>query len=290
MPATDAFDTGVSGADALYANIMQSALFTLNEQSIIRPLVRNYDMTGTPGLTSQVPIYPSVQASGIADGTDLSNTSFATTKKEITASETGVMVTLTDLLEEASNDDTAAAVGRQIGQAMAEKVDTDLAALFTGFSNNINKTSAAVTVEDLFKAAATLKANKADQNGAFVAVLHPYQAYDIKAQLTNNGATMSHSLSDVGNRALEQGFIGRIAGIDVFESTIIGAPDSAGAYTGAVMTQDALGYMVKRSMRIETQRDASLRASEIVGSMAYGVSELFDQYGVGITSDGTAVI
>jgi len=47
------FDTGVSGADALYANIMQSALFNLNEQSIIRPLVRNYDMTGTPGLTAQ---------------------------------------------------------------------------------------------------------------------------------------------------------------------------------------------------------------------------------------------
>jgi N4-gp56 family major capsid protein len=284
------FDTGVSGADALYANIMQAALFTLSEQSIIRPLVRNYNMVGTPGLTAQVPIYPAVTASGVADGADLSNVSFATTKKEITASEVGVMVTLTDLLEEASADDTAAAIGRQLGAAMAEKVDTDLAALFTGFSTNINKIGAAVTVEDLFKAAATLKANKADQNGGFVAVLHPYQAYDIKAQLTNNGATMSHNLSDVGNRALENGFIGRIAGIDVFESTIIGAPDSAGAYTGAVMTTDALGYMLKRDMRIETQRDASMRATEIVGSMAYGVSELFDQYGVGITSDGTAVI
>lgn len=279
------FDTGVSGADALYANIMQSALFTLNEQSIIRPLVRNYDMTGTPGLTAQVPIYPSVSASGVADGTDLSNVSFATTKKEITASEVGVMVTLTDLLEEASADDTAAAVGRQLGQAMAEKVDTDLAALFSGFSNTVNKTSAAVTVQDLFKASAILRANNAQQNGAFVCVLHPYQAYDLKNQLTNAGSTMSHNLSDVGNRALEQGFIGRIAGIDVFESNVVTGGDSAGAYYGAVMTQDALGYMVKRSMRIETQRDASLRATEIVGSMAYGVSELFDAYGVAIISD-----
>ena len=280
------FDTGVSGADALYANIMQSALFTLNEQSIIRPLVRNYDMTGTPGLTAQVPIYPSVSASGVVDGIDLSNTSFATTKKEITASEIGVMVTLTDLLEEASNDDTAAAVGRQLGQAMAEKVDTDLAALFSGFSNTVNKTSAAVTVQDLFKASAILRNNNAQQNGAFVCVLHPYQAYDLKNQLTNAGSTMSHNLSDVGNRALEQGFIGRIAGIDVFESNVVTGGDSAGAYYGAVMTQDALGYMVKRSMRIETQRDASLRATEIVGSMAYGVSELFDAYGVAIISDG----
>ena len=284
------FDTGVSGADALYANIMQSALFTLNEQSIIRPLVRNYNMVGTPGLTAQVPIYPAVTASGVTDGSDLSNVSFATTKKEITASEVGVMVTLTDLLEEASADDTAAAIGRQLGAAMAEKVDTDLAALFSGFSNVVNKTSAAVTVQDLFKAAATLKANKADQNGAYVCVLHPYQAYDLKNQLTNAGSTMSHNITDVGNRALENGFIGRIAGIDVFESTVVTGGDSTGAYYGAVMTQDALGFMLKRDMRIETQRDASLRATEIVGSMAYGVTELFDSYGVAIVSDASAVI
>ena len=93
------FDTGVSGADALYANIMQSALFTLNEQSIIRPMIRNYDMTGTPGLVAQIPVYPSVTASGVTDGSDLSNTAFATSEKTITASEVGVMVTLTDLLE-----------------------------------------------------------------------------------------------------------------------------------------------------------------------------------------------
>jgi hypothetical protein len=51
------------------------------------------------------------------------------------------------------------------------------------------------------------------------------------------------------------------------------------------MSQDALGYMVKRGMRIEEQRDASLRATEIVGSMAYGVSEIFDAYGVQIIGD-----
>ena len=274
----------------LYANIVQSALYTLNEQTIIRPVVRNYDMTGTPGLTAQVPKYPALSASAVADGTDLSNTAFNTTSVDITASEIGVMVELTDLAAESANEDVAAAIGRQIGAAMAEKVDTDLAGLFSGFSNVVNKSSAAVTVQDIFKAAATLKANKADQNGAFVCVLHPYQAYDIKAQLTNNGATMSHALSDVGNVALRDGFIGRIAGVDIFESTVVSGGDSAGSYFGAVMTQDALGYMVKRSMRIETERNASKRSLEIVGSMAYGVSELFDQYGVAIQSDASAVI
>ena len=276
------FDTGVSGADALYANIMQSALFNLNEQSIIRPLVRNYDMTGTPGLTAQVPIYPTVSAAGVADGTDLSNTAFATTKKEITASEVGVMVTLTDLLEEASNDDTAAAVGRQLGAAMAEKVDTDLASLFSGFSNTVGSANDELTVDDFFKAAATLRNNKAP--GPYVAVIHPYQAFQLKKLLAGNGNTPMNN-HDLANEALRTGFVGQIAGIQIFESTVVTGADSAGAFTGAAMSADALGYMVKRSMRIETQRDASLRATEIVGSMAYGTLELFDAYGVGIIGD-----
>ena len=269
----------------LYSNIVQSALYTLNEQTIIRPLIRQYDMTGTPGLTAQVPIYPALAAASLIEGDDLTNTAFNTTSKNITASEVGVMVELTDLAAESANEDVAAAIGRQIGSAMAEKVDTDLAALFSGFSNTVNKTKAAVTVQDIFKAAAILKNNKADQNGAFACVLHPYQAYDLKNQLTNSGVTMSHALSDVGNSALLNGFIGRIAGVDIFESTVVTGGDSAGAYYGAVMTQDALGMMLKRSMRIETERNASKRSLEIVGSMAYGVSELFDQYGVAIISD-----
>ena len=269
----------------LYANIVQSALYTMNEKTIIRPLVRNYDMSGTPGLTAQVPIYPSVAAAAVADGTDLANTAFNTTSKTITASEVGVMVELTDLAAEGANDDVAAAIGRQLGAAMAEKVDTDLAGLFSGFSSSIGTGDSEITADMIFQAAATLRTNNADQNGGYVCLLHPFQAYQLKKQLTNVGAAaMSHALSDVGNGALRDGFVGRIAGVDIFESNVITGA-SAGAYVGAVMSQDALGYMVKRSMRIETERNASKRSLEIVGSMAYGVSELFDSYGIGLVAD-----
>jgi len=275
--------TTSSLAQELYANIVQSALYTLSENTVIRPLVRNYDMTGTPGLTAQVPIYPALTAGDLTEGTDISvPTSFDTTSATITALEKGVLVTLTDLSKESASEDVAAAIGRQIGDAMAVKVDTDLAALFSGFSNSVGSGAAEITVDDFFKAAAILRNNKAP--GPYVSVIHPYQAYQIKKQITNAGSTMSHNLSDVGNVALRDGFVGRLAGIDIFESTVISG-DSAGAYVGAVMTQDALGYMVKRSMRIEEQRDASLRATEIVGSMAYGVKEIFDAYGVKIIGD-----
>jgi len=154
--------------------------------------------------------------------------------------------------------------------------------LFTGFTNTVGSGARELTVEDFFKAAAILRNNQAPGN--YVSVIHPYQAFQIKKQLTNAGTTMSHNLSDVGNTALRDGFVGRLAGIDIFESTVV-TGDSAGAFVGAVMSSDALAYMVKREMRIEEQRDASLRATEIVGSMAYGVSELFDAYGVQLIGD-----
>jgi N4-gp56 family major capsid protein len=267
----------------LYANIVQAALFTLSEQTVIRPLVRNYDMTGTPGLTAQVPIYPAISAGNLTEGTDItSGTAFDATSAEIVCSEKGALVALSDLSREAATDDVAAAIGRQLGDAMAKKVDTDLAALFSGFSNQVGSGAAEITVQDLFKAAATLRNNNAP--GPYVCVLHPYQAYQIKSQLTNAGNTNMVNPSDIGNQALRDGFIGNIAGMQVFESTVVSG-DSAGAFVGAAMSQDALGYVVKRNMRIEEQRDASLRSTEIVGSMAYGVKEIFDAYGVGILGD-----
>ena len=51
------------------------------------------------------------------------------------------------------------------------------------------------------------------------------------------------------------------------------------------MTQDALGMLMKRDLRVESQRNASARSLELVGTMAYGVSEIFDAYGVGIIGD-----
>jgi len=279
--SADAVTSSVSSE--LYSNIVQAALFTLSEQTVIRPLVRNYDMTGTPGLTAQVPIYPAIAAADLTDGTDISaNTAFNTTSATMTAAEVGAMVTLTDLSRESATDDVAAAIGRQLGDAMAKKVDEDLAGLFSGFSNQVGSGAAEITVEDIFKAAATLRNNNAP--GPYVAVLHPYQAFQLKKQLSNAGNTNMVNPSIAGNEALTSGFIGEIAGISIFESTVV-TGDSSGAFVGAAMSADALGFMVKRSMRIEEQRQASQRATQIVGTMAYGVSEIFDAYGVGIIGD-----
>jgi len=165
-----------------------------------------------------------------------------------------------------------------------------LAALFPGFSQSVGAAGDDITVETMFKAAATLRANQAP--GPYVCVLHPYQAFTLKKQLTQAGNTPVTDLSNIGNQALLDGFVGRVAGIDVFESTVVSADagdsvSGTGNFYGAAMSADALGYVLKRAMRIEEQRDASKRSTEIVGSMAYGVKEIFDAYGVGIVGNAT---
>ena len=266
----------------LYANIVQAAAFTLSERTVIRPLVRNYNMVGSPGLVAQIPKYGTIAAAAIAEGTDLGTpTTFSTDVTTVTASEIGVNVTLSDIAREGAAEDVAAAIGRQIGDGMANKVDQSLAALFEGFSNTVGTGADEITVDDIFKAAATLRANNAP--GPYVCILHPYQAFQLKKTLAGNGNTPMNN-HDLANEALRSGYVGQVAGMQIFETTNVTGP-SAGGFVGAAMSADAIAYMVKRDMRIEEQRDASLRATEYVGSMAYGVSELFDAYGVGIIAD-----
>ncbi len=265
----------------LYSDIVQAAQFTLSEGTVIRPLVRNYDNTGTPGLVAQVPIYPAIAAAGLTDGTDLANTAFNTTEKTITAAEVGAMVTLTDLANVTASQDVGSAIGRQLGDAMAKKVDDDLAALFSGFSSSVGSGAAEVSVDLFFSAAATLRNNNAP--GPYVCVIHPYQAYKLKSLLAGNGNTPMNN-TDLANEALRTGYVGTVAGMQVFESSCV-TGDSAGAYVGAAFSRDALGIMWKWNAKIEPSRDASLRATEIVGTCAYGVGEIIDGYGVGIMGD-----
>ena len=271
----------------LYSNIVQSALYTYSEQAVIRPVVRNYDMTGTPGLTAQVPKYPAITASNLTDGTDLtSNTAFNTTSVTMSAVERGARITLTDLAKETAQEDVAAAVGRQLGEAMVNKVDGEISALFPSFSNRVGAAGDAVNAETIFKAVGQLRSQNA--RGQIFVVLHPFQAMDLKIQLAGAGNTNMANPPQVGNQVLTNGVIAySLGGAIILESNNVGkdtndSVSGTGNFVGCAFTQDAIGYMVKRNIRVETQRDASLRADEIVGSMAYATAELFDEYGVGI--------
>ena len=275
-------ETTSSTISELYTEIVAEALFVASEQSIMRGLVRNYSIAGG-GKSVEVPIYATVSAGAVNEASDLSNTAVNPSSVTITASEVGIMTTLTDLARNSASRNVAADIGRLFGEAIATKIDTDLAALFTGFSTEKGPGAGAeITVQDLFECAAELKTNKAP--GPYFGVFHPKQIFNVKKSLTNTFVGRDTELS---NEAMRTGFVGNVAGIQIFESSNI-AVDGSDDSVGGVFSQDALGLAMMQDLKIETQRDASLRADEIVATAVFGVGELHDSYGVKITADTLA--
>ena len=272
----------------LFTTIQQTALFTMQEKAFMRPLVRNYNLTSQPGKAAHVGIYPTLATSVVTSGenSDASAQTITATDKTFTATEVAVMATLTDLARDSTADDSAAAIGRILGETLARKVDEDIAALFSGFSSSATLTAGTseLTPDDILAAIATLRSNSV--LGPYVGVFHPFQTYNLRKVLANAGAATVPALSDVGNEVLRGGYIGRLFGVDLYESAVVTGA-SSGAFIGAVMHADALAFCLKRELTIETQRDASLRATEIVASMSYAVGELFDLHGVKLTTDAS---
>ena len=267
----------------LYTEIVAEAQFVATEQSIMRNLVRNYQISGG-GKAVEVPIYSAISASAVAEATDLSNTAVNPSSATITASEVGVMTTLTDLARNSAPRNVAADIGRLFGEGIAKKQDQDLIALFDGFSTTLGDGTTAVSASSVFNALSTLRANSLPINECAV-VLHPKIAYDLKANLTNTFANAN--ANDLANEALRNGFVGRLAGMPVFETANMSNTGVAGDYKGGAFHRDAIALAEMQGLKVETQRDASLRADEIVATAVYGVGEIHDSYGVEMHFDSS---
>ena len=267
----------------LYTEIVAEAQFVASEQSIMRNLVRNYAITGG-GKAVEVPIYAAVSAGDVSEATDLANTAINPTSVTITAAEVGVMTTLTDLARNSAPRNVAADIGRLFGEAVAKKQDQDLITLFDGFSTAVGDGTTAITAAAVFNAASTLRAAALNLNDSAV-VLHPKIAYDLKANLTNTFA--NPNAGDMQNEAMRSGFVGSLAGIRVFETSNMSNTGTAGDYKGGAFHRDAIALAEMQGLKIETQRDASLRADEIVATAVYGVGEIHDSYGVELHHDSS---
>jgi N4-gp56 family major capsid protein len=278
-------ETTSSTLDELFENITQEAIFTFEETSVMRPLVTTYPITGS-GKTISVPVYPTVSANAVNEATDLTNTAINPTEATITASEVGVMTTLTDLGRDSASRNVGADIGQLFGNAIAKKVDTDLAALFVNFTTNeVGAAAVELDADLIFKAVAKLR--MLNVPAPYYGVFHPRAVYNLKKTLTQAGYnTNANAISDIGNEILRNNFIGTVAGVQIFENANI-TPDANDDAYGAVFHPASLGLALKEDFKVETQRDASLRATEIVASITYGKGAIKQSYGCAVITDTT---
>ena len=261
-----------STLDDLIAPIVAEAQFVAAEKSIMRGLVKNFTVPANTGKVLQVPIYPTQTATELTEADELTPSAISTSKADITLREVGLMTNVSDLALNHSETNVIQDVGRLFGEAIATRIDRDLTALFGTFGTTVGSATTAATAALVFEAVAKLRANAVPPSDLAL-VLHPLVAHDLKSTITS---TFAAPASDVGNEALRSGFVGMLAGVPVYETSNMADssgnfPGTTGDYKGAVFHPDALGLAMMQDLKIETQRDASLRADEIVATAVYGV-------------------
>ena len=229
-----------------------------------------------------------MDADDLADGQDITTSkAIGMSTVDLTTGEVGLKAILTDKLLRQSQPDLFRVIGRQMGDAMARKKDTDIIALFPA----LNATTT-LGVADCTWTMAKLGSYMAYAKNAkfpkpISIVHHPYSIMDLVAAMTLTPSVtypMPHGYSE---DLLRDFWKMTVNGIPLFEDGNI-VPDGSDDAVGAIFSKSALCIVESLTPRTERERDASLRAWEVVVVADYGCFELDDDHGAPITIDAAA--
>ncbi len=237
-------------------------------EAVMPPLVRTADISGDSTNTVDFPKWPLLSATDLTEGTDVSNTAVNTTSTTVTADEAGIMITVTDMLLNSAGIGGLEPYATELGKALASKIDSDLLSEVSDFTNSVGATGVALSEANFLEAIYTLENGNA--KGPFACVLHPVQIRNLRDELkTTTGAIWSGASAP----AEDLGAFASLYGVDVYRSTNCASVNTDADRQGVMMpagAQSGLAYVLKTGARTEFQRDASLRATEIVVTAVYG--------------------
>lgn len=278
--------TYTTDLNSLFNTIYDRAMFVARELNLMAPLVDSRSASGW--MNRVVPTRPAITAVAVNENADFASpTTFGrTTAATLTPAEIIAQVVLTDRDMETDPDSAVQDASRELGAAIATKIDVDLCTLFASFSANSFGTAGSAATLALYGAAISkLRAANALQYGNVNAVLHPYHWHDLWTELGK--PTTNVVASEMANQALRDYFVGNIIGATFYTSSNMGTVASDDAYSG-IFVRPALMLDTRRAARPETQRDASARAYELNITAGYAVGIVRDTFGAKIIADATA--
>ena len=198
----------------------------------------------------------------------------------MTASEVGLATTVSDVLIEVSLLDALPYCSSVIARSVAEKWETDVAALMDDFSN-VTTAGSTLTPADLLKAVSALE--QRDIPGPYVAYLHPKQTGELRAELVATTAIFDATQASGISGPNTSGVFGTLYGVPIFQTSLV--VSTSGLRGGAVFARgQALGAYELWAPRVEVQRFATLRGFKVVGSACYGLIEVSDTRGQTVKS------
>ena len=276
--------------------IISAARYTEEHNAPAMALIENFSL-GKGEKQVTVPKVGTMSVSDLVDGQDIvDEEDIGMTTVDLTASEVGAKVIITDKLLRQSAVNVMSIIGRQLGDGMARKKDTDVIALWPNLNQGTYLSADDVAFSSTILHNAIAYAKEKKFGNQLYIVHHP----NAVAKLSQESATLS-STSAAGSAELTNGWsvdllknfwsgLKPMNGVSIFEDgniEKIGTDDSG---YGVIADKTAMCVLNSVQTKTERQRDASLRATEIVLTSDYGVFELDDTRGAAIRAEiGTLI-
>lgn len=277
--------------DVSYSAILTDMVLDALMAAVVTPQHLQYhELAGKASTAVKIPKADKFTAAAVAEGTELQNTALTSASVTITASEVGIQATITDVLEVSDIPAAHGARLRQLGRAMADKLDVDVTALYQNFSTSVGGTGVNLSIANILDAIFTLENADAASLGQIVGVLHPRQAADIREAVDADSGQAYSGVAGARGSVLGPapgpGFFGAWFGIPFWMSTNVPLVNTSADRAGGIFIADyALGLANKWTARVEAMRWPPIRGIVLTASAMYGVGEIEDSAGVAVVTD-----
>jgi hypothetical protein len=260
--------------------IIAQTRYTAEFEAPCKQLIEHFKLAqGEKSMT--VPKVGQMSADNLVDGQDLvTSQDIAMTTTSLTTGEVGLKVILTDKLVRQENEDVFRMVGRQMGDGWGRKVDRDIIALFSALNSG--------TILGLDNVELGIIQGTALTSWAYahklpkpISVVHHPNALSTMARATMAvGATYFAGILDETSREILKDFFKlNINMVNFYQDGNIDKISGYDSGYGAIFSKSAMCFIESAAPNTERERDASLRATELVMVGDYGVFELDDTYG-----------
>jgi len=288
--------TNTSTAAGGLGRTIGDAVIAFNHVNVMYPLV-TVQQAAQGSNHVQFSDWTKLASSDVTAATQATTTTavaITTAARTATISEHVIASTVSDLVLMGSGDDVEGQAGPALGNAVAAKLDDDLVELGKSFSQTECGAGTALALSHIFGSMRQLRSAGAPM--PYNLVLSPKQVWGAKGLIsllhddavTGSNAKPMSMMGNKGEEAFSTGYVGSIAGFNVYWSDQIDENVSSGGdAAGFAFSKGGLGLGVGADglFRIASERDEMLRATNYVATGFWGEVEIKDAYGVYILSD-----
>lgn len=267
---------------AFVNTVYEGALMVARDNNIMASLVTVYsDRSGTAIRSLQT--YGTATINQIGETDDLASQSLTpSVLSTLTPYEFGAQFFVTDLRRETDPFPIAADASTELGMAMAQSIDKNIASNFSSLTGGtVGASGTVITWGHVLAMQARLRNQNAP--GPYYMVLHPYQWNQLGKAASVASSVATNAPPDFLTAIQRQYWLGSAYGIEFFNSTNV-TLSGTDAYC-ALFSRQALALDIRRAARIEPDRKPSRRGDELnltmvyahgVWRKAFGIQGIFD--------------